>query len=285
MAPMNCSHSDTTTNTADTVSAPTYAAQVCVKSGYMTGEEHFVIKVAAGGAPWNHSGLMQLYSQRTGQLEALLLDQGVLTELRTAAAGAVATRLLGPKVVTKIGMLGTGVQSRYQLRYLQSVTDCRRVMVYGRTPENVNVLKADLEKLGWIVEIAMTPNDLMQQCSLVITTTCAREGLITMPPIRPTLIICIGADSPGKQELGTALVANSDCLVCDSRLQTRERGEFQHAIRDGAVSASSILELGQVVLDASVLADDRMLTIFDSSGVAFQDCIVAKMVYDTLHIK
>jgi ornithine cyclodeaminase len=141
----------------------------------MTGEEHFVIKVAAGGAPWNHSGLMQLYSQRTGQLEALLLDQGVLTELRTAAAGAVATRLLGPKVVTKIGMLGTGVQSRYQLRYLQSVTDCRRVMVYGRTPENVNVLKADLEKLGWIVEIAMTPNDLMQQCSLVITTCEGRS--------------------------------------------------------------------------------------------------------------
>ena len=56
-----------------------YAAQVCVKSGYVTGAEHFVVKVAAGGHPMPNTGCMQVFSQRSGALEALLLDDGVLT--------------------------------------------------------------------------------------------------------------------------------------------------------------------------------------------------------------
>jgi len=263
-----------------------YAAQVCVKSGYLTGDSHFVIKVASGGTPWTNSGLVQMYSQNTGQLELLLLDQGLLTELRTAAAGAVATRVLGPKVVTKIGMVGTGVQARYQLQYLRYVTNCRHVMIYGRSNENVMTLKMDLETMGWVVEVAKAPNDLMNHCNVIVTTTCARQGLLSeLPTIHPTLLVCIGADAPGKQELAAELVAHADCLVCDSRIQTKERGEFQHALQSGLVSmsSSSVLELGEVVANSSLLANGRSLTIFDSSGVAFQDCIVAKIVYETLN--
>jgi ornithine cyclodeaminase len=58
-----------------------YAAQTCVKSGYFKGQDYYVIKVASGGHPLENSGLMQVYSQKTGQLEALLLDNGILTEL------------------------------------------------------------------------------------------------------------------------------------------------------------------------------------------------------------
>ena len=67
-------------------SSNNYAAQTCVKSGYLTGESHYIIKVASGGYPFQNSGLMQLYSQYTGKLEMILLDDGLLTELRTAAA-------------------------------------------------------------------------------------------------------------------------------------------------------------------------------------------------------
>mmetsp|Transcript_31155 Transcript_31155/g.75316 ORF Transcript_31155/g.75316 Transcript_31155/m.75316 type:complete len:209 (+) Transcript_31155:40-666(+) len=59
-----------------------YAAQTCVKSGYVTAASHYVIKVAVGGSPFpTNSGLMQLYSQRTGKLETILMDEGLLTEL------------------------------------------------------------------------------------------------------------------------------------------------------------------------------------------------------------
>ena len=281
MAPMKCS---STANISNIDEHDTYAAQVCVKSGYMTGESYFVIKVASGGAPWIHSGSMQVYSQATGQLQALLMDQGLLTELRTAAAGAVATKCLGPKQITHIGLLGTGVQARYQLQYHKHITDCRHVMIYGRTPAKVELLQRDLQQQGWHVTIATTPNDLMMTCNLIITTTCARTGLLTaaIPPKQTqTLLVCIGADAPGKQELNTALVASADCLVCDCQWQTQERGEFQHALHDGIIHLKSILELGTIIANSSSIPTQRILTIFDSSGVAFQDCIVAKLIYES----
>ena len=280
MAPMECS---STAKSIRIDEHDTYAAQVCVKSGYMTGESHFVIKVAAGGAPWKHSGSMQVYSQETGQLQALLLDQGLLTELRTAAAGAVATKHLGPKQITQIGLLGTGVQARYQLQYHQHITDCRQVMIYGRTTAKVKLLQQDLQEQGWHVTIAAIPNDLMTTCNLIITTTSARVPLLTDAiPLtqQQTLLICIGADAPGKQELSTALVASADCLVCDCQWQTQERGEFQHALHDGIIHRNSILELGTIIDDSSPIPTPRILTIFDSSGVAFQDCIVATIIYE-----
>ena len=84
---------------------------------------------------------MQVYSQSTGKLEALLLDEGILTELRTAAAGALAVQLLlGPSSsasVTQFGMLGSGVQARYQLKLLARVTTCRNLLVYGRSKAHV----------------------------------------------------------------------------------------------------------------------------------------------------
>ena len=104
-----------------------YAAQVCIKSGYVTGADHFVVKVASGGHPMpSNSGCMQVYSQHTGKLEALLLDDGILTELRTAAAGAVAAKYMAPKELKRIGMVGTGIQARYQLRLLKHITRVQR---------------------------------------------------------------------------------------------------------------------------------------------------------------
>jgi ornithine cyclodeaminase len=261
-----------------------YAAQVCIKSGYITGDAHFVIKIAAGGNPINNTGLMQVFSQSTGELQALLLDQGILTELRTAAAGAVAVKFLGPTVVRAIGMLGTGVQARYQMRYMKRVTDCRVVMVWGRTRDNVESFKVDLMKQGWLVEVVDSADQLMT-CDLLITTTCARNAILKGPGTSstPSLIVCIGADSVGKQEVSADLVTAADCLVCDSKHQTGERGEFQHAIRAGKVDLSNnVLEIGQIVADPSLIASKRSLTIFDTSGVAIQDCVVAKMVYESL---
>lgn len=87
-----------------------YASQTCVKSGYFKSGKYYVIKVASGGYPMENSGLMQVFSQHSGRLESLLLDDGILTEVRTAAVGALAAKLLAPKVIKSIGIVGTGIQ-------------------------------------------------------------------------------------------------------------------------------------------------------------------------------
>eukprot|EP00854_Cymbomonas_tetramitiformis_P018805 gene18805-22467_t len=99
-------------------------------------------------APVIHLGLMLVFSSRTGMLECILLDEGILTELRTAACGAIAARLLGPKTVRKIGIVGTGIQARYQVDMLQHVTPCREVVLWGRNQQHIEAMKSDLEAKG-----------------------------------------------------------------------------------------------------------------------------------------
>jgi len=260
-----------------------YAAQTCVKSGYFRGHEHYVIKVASGGHPMSNSGLMQVYSQKTGRLQALLLDEGILTELRTAAVAALAAKMLAPKIEI-IGIVGSGVQARYQLDMLAAVTDCRNVLVWGRTLSNVKVFVSEMSLRGWNISAANTPDQLLQDVDLIITTTPSREMILGKSSLETRksglTIICIGADAPGKQELNPALVAKADLLVVDTPAQSVERGEFQNAIADRWVKKESLLPLGQLIQkeDLQRKKDDTRFIIFDSSGVALQDCVVSSLV-------
>ena len=277
------------------VDVENYSAQTCVKSGYITGGQHYVIKVASGGYPHPNGGLMQLYSQQTGKFEMLLLDDGLLTELRTAAVGAVAARMLAPDLSDEaacIGILGTGFQARYQLEYLAHVTQCRNVRVWGRTENKRNQFIEEMRAQGWNICAVESPQHLLQPpeddwfCPLIVTTTSSREPLLNLVEEndhtkRPLHITCIGSDSTGKLELHPELVAAADLLVADSRLQTQERGEFEDAIKQGLVPVDKIIELGELALDKNSWRssdNDNRLTIFDSSGVAVQDCIIASMV-------
>jgi ornithine cyclodeaminase len=270
-----------------------YAAQTCVKSGYFLNSDYYVIKVASGGSPFEtNSGLLQVYSQHTGKLEALLLDDGVLTELRTAAVGALVAKLLAPKQVRIIGVLGTGVQARYQLNMLANITDCQHVLVWGRTLSNAQAFQTELRTKGWHVELVKTPNELLEVCDLIVTTTSSRDPILGVDFMdwnklagRGVHITCIGSDAPGKSELASSLVEKADLLVADHLVQTTERGEFQQAIAKGLVTLTSILPLGKLVTQSDrhrQASGDNRLTIFDSSGVALQDCVVAEMVYETL---
>ena len=237
---------------------------------------------------------VQVFSQRTGRLDALLLDDGVLTEMRTAAAGALAVRCLGPKRVGRIGLLGTGVQARYQLRFLRTVTDCREVLVFGRTESNVAAFVKECAADGWKIAVASRADELLEACGVIVCVTSSREALLGITHTDGAvtqldggqLIVCIGADAPGKMELNPRLVAAADLLVADSLLQTQERGEYKKAIEEGLVSLSDVVEIGKILggrkdLQRRAANDDRLI-IFDSSGVAVQDCAIAGIVYKAI---
>ena len=109
--------------------------EVDVKTAYLPGFDNFAIKVSPGffdnpklGLP-SLNGLMILFSAKTGLVTALLLDNGYLTDIRTAAAGAVAAKYLAPKTVETAGVLGTGVQARLQIIAAHLVRPFGRVLV------------------------------------------------------------------------------------------------------------------------------------------------------------
>lgn len=255
---------------------PDYAAQVCIKTGYFARSDYFVVKVAAGGSPLpRNTGLMQVFAQATGQLECLLMDEGILTEVRTAALGSLVARF-ATIPLSRIGIVGTGVQARHQLDFLKHVTDCRRVLIWGRNREHAQTLKDDLERQGgWAVDIANDADTLLDECELVVTVTSAREPVLTRSGTKVRFIVCIGADAPGKKELDPSVVHSASLLVADSLDQTFERGEFQ------GVEPSRVISLGEWIKSPELHHQEGTIVV-DSSGVSLQDCIIAEMVYKIL---
>ena len=164
---------------------------VHLKYGYVKGGEVFVIKVAAGfpqnslqGLPTG-DGCMLVFSSHTGFLLAVLLDRSRLTDLRTAVAGAVAARTLAPRLVRRIGIIGTGVQARLQPLMLKHVTTCREIALYGRSGERAASCATYLELAGFRVTLCTTSEEVAESCELIVTTTASRAAHFPAGAVKP----------------------------------------------------------------------------------------------------
>jgi ornithine cyclodeaminase len=259
---------------------------VHIKYGYIQDDDVFVIKIADGfdenpalGLPPG-DGMMLVFDRRTGMARAVLLDHAYLTDLRTAAAGAVAARALAPREVERIGVIGTGVQGHLQLELLARVVDCRSAMVFGRDEHRAEQYVHDMAQHGFAVTIAPDPDSLAAACDIIVTATTARAPLFSADVVRAgTHISAFGADSPGKQELDPELMGRAEVVIVDSLSQTSQHGELAHALAAGTITAERVHELGDVIRDPSLgRTGDDQITICDMTGVAVQDIVVAKHV-------
>jgi ornithine cyclodeaminase len=265
---------------------------VHIKYGFISGGDYYVLKMASGfynnaelGLPVA-DGVILVFSQKSGALELILLDECWLTDMRTAAAGAVAAKHLAPDAVHRIGIVGTGVQARMQLEMLRTVVDCKSCLVWGRDSAKVRSMIDDLrasesiQAWGLDIQVAETVDDLAARCNLIVTTTSAKDPLIRADQVRSgTHITAMGSDDDGKQELEAELLAKADRVVADSVSQCSEYGECVHAIQGGLIDAISILELGQVIKNPEMgRTSEDQITIADLTGVAIQDIQIAKMV-------
>ncbi len=259
---------------------------VHIKYGYIKKEEFYVIKIASGF--YNNpklgiassQGMMLIFNQKTGQPTAILLDEGYLTDIRTAAAGAVAAKYFAPKKVNAIGILGTGIQAKLQLKFLQNNTPCKTVWIWGRTLKNVEEFKTELNN-DFDIHIAKTPAEIAKHCNLIVTTTPSETVLLTSAEIQPgTHITAVGSDTPHKQELESAILQKADLVIADSIAQSKSRGEIYHGVKDGVISMKKITELGTAIQNPNLQrTNDAQITIVDLTGVAVQDIKIATAVY------
>ena len=265
---------------------------VHIKYGFVKGDDYYVLKMASGfydnpdlGLP-AADGLILVFSQQTGQPKLILLDKCWLTEMRTAAAGAVAAKHLAPNHVRNIGIVGTGEQARYQLEMLSNVVDCKSCFIWGRDTAKVQTMIEDLraresfQDWGLDMKVATEIDELVSKCNLIVTATSAREPLIRADQVQPgTHITAMGSDDHGKQELEAELLAKADRVVADSVSQCVDHGECFHAVQNGLIETDSILELGDVIKNPELgRTSEDQITIADLTGVAIQDIQIAKMV-------
>lgn len=260
---------------------------VHIKYGYLEGGSNYVVKIASGfydnpklGIS-SCQGLMLLFDQKTGELAAVLLDEGNLTNIRTAAAGAVAAKHLAPVKISTIGIVGTGIQARHQAQYLRAVTECRKVMVWGRNETHRDRCLADISEFGFETTAAESIEDLCGRCNLIVTTTAATRALVNNDWIAPgTHITAVGSDTPGKQELDPRILLSADLVVADRLNQCRERGEIASALASGNFATEHVVELGQVAAGtAPGRTSHAQITVADLTGVAVQDLQIALAVY------
>jgi len=271
------------------VDVPENRGEVDVKTAYVHGLDSFAIKVAAGffknrdlGLPTG-SGLMILVSAKTGFPEALLLDNGYLTDVRTGIAGAIAARHLAREAIEVAGVIGAGMQARYQIRGLMLVSKFKRLLVYSIKPEEVDLYVKEMsEELGVEVVAAADYEEVVTQSEVVVTTTPATEPYLRAEWLHSGLhITCMGSDSEHKQEIHADVFGQVDRIVCDRKSQCFRLGELHHALDAGVISEESeITELGEITAGLKPGRKSASeITICDLTGVGVQDTAIARLAY------
>jgi ornithine cyclodeaminase len=279
---------------------PERHGEIDVKAAFIHGLPSLAVKIASGffdngrwGLP-SGSGLMVVLSTRTGYPQAVLLDNGYLTDVRTALAGAAAAKHLAPERVRTVGVIGAGTQGRYQVRALQLVRSFERVLVYDRSPEAVDAYvrempevlgrdQARLTSAGPVSVAPAGPETVVRESDVVITCTPSHEPIVRAAWLHPGMhITAMGADVPEKQELESECLRRADLLACDLKVQCFARGEFHHALAIGALPANvAVTELGELT---SGRAPGRQrasdISVCALTGVGVQDTAIALLAFD-----
>jgi ornithine cyclodeaminase len=264
-----------------------YNGEVDVKTAYVPGVDSFAIKISPGffdnpklGLP-SVNGLMNLFSAKTGILEAVMLDNGYLTDIRTAAAGGVAARHLARKDARHAAIFGTGVQARLQLTALTLVRPITSATIWGRDIAKAEQTARDLSRdLNIPVTATHDGKAACTQADIIVTTTPARSPVLQADWVQPgTHVTAMGSDAEHKNEIDPALIGQAGLYVCDNTAQCRILGELHHAIDAGMIDAnSSQTELGQVIAgSADGRTDATQITLCDLTGTGVQDTAIATL--------
>jgi ornithine cyclodeaminase len=218
-----------------------------------------------------------MFDPETGRASGLV-SANYLTGVRTGAASALATRALSRADATVLGIIGTGGQSVHQLRATAKVRGLTRVHAWDPMPENVARFAAAVTALGLDYVAESSPQSVAEAAEIIITVTPSQKPILLKDWIRPgTHISAMGADTKGKQELDPALVAAARLFV-DEAAQAISIGECQHAYAQGMIGAADLTALGEVLGGrAEGRRSATEITLFDGTGVALQDLVVADL--------
>lgn len=265
-----------------------------IKSGFIVGNK--ILGLKAGGFWHNnrnygrepHQSTVVLFDPESG-FPYLLANGNLITQLRTAAAGAIALMHLSPPNPLRAAIIGAGMQGKGQAQALLSFSadSLEEIRVFDINPESSKELVNEIREN--FSEIKILQSDSVKEAVLganvIITCTPSNKAIVKSEWISPgTHISAFGADTKGKQELDEKLFKQAK-IVVDDISQAIEIGETQHAISTGLITTKEIhATLGQLILDNKLgRKDDSEITIFDATGIALQDLVTAQFAFELAH--
>ncbi|MEE4276366.1 MAG: ornithine cyclodeaminase family protein [Thermoleophilia bacterium] len=267
---------------------PESEGEVHVKAAHLHHAEHYAVKFASI-FPRNParglaavSGMILVFSAKTGFLSGMLLDNGFLTDLRTGAAGALAADLLAKREIAQVAIIGAGIQGRYQLEALLGVRRPAGVRICDTDRQAAETYALEMaQRTGLPVTVAPSVREAVDGADVIVSTTPAQKPHLMADWVAPGAhITAMGSDNPMKNELEPALLARADKLVVDSMEMCALNGELHHALSQGLLTRDGVFaELGEIAagLKPGRTADDE-ITVADLTGLGIQDTAVANYV-------
>lgn len=231
-------------------------------------------------------GLLVLIDPHTGAPLAIM-DATHITDMRTGAASAIASKYLARPNPRVLGIIGAGNQARTQmLAMITQYGSFDEVRIFDLYPEKSKAVARQFRRLyrdriGKVRSVS-SAKDAVSGCDIVVTATSSRSPIVMDEWVgEGTHINCIGADAPGKQELDSRVLKRAR-VVIDDWEQACHSGEINVPLSKGELTKDDVNgEIGRIVAGlSSGRQSDTEITVFCSTGLAVQDSLTAKIVYD-----
>ncbi len=260
------------------IEIPEAHGEMHIKPGYMAAGDHICVKIAtcyydnpAQGLP-TRDGVLVLANRRNGRIEAVLCDSGLITDMRTAGASAVAVDALANPGSSTLGLIGAGTQAYWHALAIAHVRPLKEICIWGR---RTNMAKGLAERLAQETNALVRTESLeaVAASDIVVTATPASAPILTEEKLSPgSTVVAMGADAVGKRELGPKILRQTSVIVADSLQQCKSVGELQWSDAE----CVRVAELGAILAGSDKgRQDSKDIIVFDSTGVAFQDVVSA----------
>ncbi len=226
--------------------------------------------------------LVILYDSNTGDLLAMV-QGGRLTQLRTGAVSAVATKCMARENAATVGIIGTGNQGRAQLAGVCGVRNVTAVKAYDRVEESVKGFIEEMgAELGVEITQVATAEEAVTDSDIVITMTTSRTPVLLGDWLQPGQHVnAAGSNHWIRQEVDDNVIRKADTIIVDSIEDAQvEAGDLLYPIERGRVRWSQIKELSDVVVGrVKGRESSDSITLFESQGLAVSDVAAAAYVY------
>ena len=222
-----------------------------------------------------HMGGVLLHDGETGELIAIM-NAAPITEIRTAAVSAVATRALARPDAQRVAILGAGAQARGHVHAMRAVLDDPEIRLWARRIEAAEELAGEVG-----ATVAPSVDAALFGAEIVCTTTSAAEPIVEKRWLaRGAHVNAVGSSIPSTRELDSETVAESSFFTDRRESCLNEAGDYLLAAAEGAIGPEHIkAELGEVLIGTHPGREhEDELTVFKSLGIAVEDLASAELV-------
>lgn len=259
-----------------------------IKSGCDLRQNTIGVKMASGfwdnpkkGLPSMY-GIITLFDAETSY-PLCILDGGLITYYRTAAAGAYASTLLARKDSRNLCLIGSGGLARMQLLAHMEVFKLKSVKIFSADRDQCLALASEMQGKyqDTFFAVCSTAREAAKDADIIVTATSSREPILMDADIPEGCHInAFGCDMKGKQELDPEIFRRAS-VVLDCPEECFHRGETQHAYGAGIINENNFAaEIGEIALGLkNVRTCDKQITIFDSTGMSVQDISTSLGLY------